>query len=284
MRMFFLIFMLFALPAQAAVVSDIAYGSDKLQKLDVYTPEQCLQARCPVVIWVHGGGWRNGDKTAMGSEDAPKIAALWGSRGAVLVSINYRLTPAVMHPAHVQDVAAAINWTNKNIDRYGGNSSRIYLLGHSAGAHLIALVATDPQYLAAYGLSPAGNLSGVFPIDAPAYNLAEDLGTPLVSRRIKDAFDIAPQALRSASPAYNAKPGGAYPPFIIATTRQHPRGESSMNDMANRLRRAGGQVDTYVADYPGQLALKAHRSIAEDLYNPDSPMTIRLMAAVGLTQ
>jgi len=272
---------LLATPAFAATSSDIHYGPHKLQALDVYTSSSC-HTNCPVVIWVHGGGWSNGDKTVMGGEDGTKIGALWSERGAVVVSINYRLTPEVQHPAHVQDVAAAINWVHKNISQYGGDAARIYLLGHSAGAHLIALVATDPRYLAVYGLTPARNLAGVFPIDSAAYNLADDLNTPLVGNRIREAFGTSRAALAAASPLTYVRVGQSYPPFIFAGTEQHQNGLKSMNEIIEKLHSAGSGAEGIKTNYPGTRAFIAHRKIAEDLFNPASAMTIKLMNTVGL--
>lgn len=282
MRLLFAAFLwLLAMPALAATASDIHYGPHKLQALDVYASSTC-RSNCPVVIWVHGGGWSNGDKTVMGGEDGTKIGALWSQRGAVVVSINYRLTPDVQHPAHVEDVAAAINWVHKNIGQYGGDASRIYLLGHSAGAHLVALVATDQRYLQAYGLAPARNLAGVFPIDSAAYDLADDLDTPLVGNRIRDAFSASPAALAAASPLTYVRRGQSYPPFIFAGTLQHPDGIKSMNEMIAKLRTAGATAEGFEADYPGSRAFVAHRKIAEDLFSPASALTIKLMNTVGL--
>src|SRR5205823_5671892 len=106
------------------------------------------------VFFVHGGAWRNGDKSGiLGVYSALGRFLVRHGLGAVI--INYRLSPAVRHPAHVQDVAKAFAWTHKNIARYGGRPDQIFLCGHSAGGHLVALLATDPTYLKAEGLTPA---------------------------------------------------------------------------------------------------------------------------------
>jgi arylformamidase len=83
----------------------------------------------------------------------------------VVVGLDYRLTPAVVHPAHIEDVAAGIAWVHNNIAQYGGDPKRVFLLGHSAGVHLVALVATAPKYLEAHELSPKSALAGVLAID-----------------------------------------------------------------------------------------------------------------------
>ncbi|MBS1133984.1 MAG: Alpha/beta hydrolase fold-3 domain protein [Burkholderiaceae bacterium] len=116
--------MLLPLSARAGSETDLAYGREAGQSLDIYHPDRCLAARCPVVMWVHGGGWRNGDKGNNGAKD---LAATWENAGAVVVTLNYRLTPDVVHPAHVQDVAAGIAWTRANIGRYGGDPQRLFL-------------------------------------------------------------------------------------------------------------------------------------------------------------
>ncbi len=120
-----------------------------------------------------------------------------------MVNLNYRLTPDVMHPAHVEDVAAGISWVHKNIDTHGGDPKRIFLLGHSAGAQLVALVATNPKYLKAHDLTPQ-TLAGVMPIDTASYELAATR-TLLVRKMIRDAFGDKPEVLAEASPLVQAK-------------------------------------------------------------------------------
>ena len=114
---------------------DIAYGSDPLQKLDVYAAEE-RGTMAPVVLFVHGGGFVGGDKHGTYQ---PDNMTLWAARqGMVGVNINYRLAPAAPWPAAAQDLAAAIAWTRANIARYGGDPDRIVLWGHSAGANHVA--------------------------------------------------------------------------------------------------------------------------------------------------
>ena len=149
-------------PRVAGEFKNIKYQSlngieDNLQSLDIYTPE--LTNPCnnvPVVIWVHGGGWMLGDKVHLDSK-----TEFYRSLGYVLVSINYRLSPVtstlpkdsqldesrIKFPDHPNDVGSAIAWVRKNITNYGGNPEQIALAGHSAGAHFVALVSTDQNYI-----------------------------------------------------------------------------------------------------------------------------------------
>lgn len=125
-----------------------------LQSLDIHTTNPAEDGKSakltPVLIMIHGGGWRRGDKAGVGvtRHKAPHFVA----SGYVYVSINYRpsATPdGPKHPAHVQDCAKAIAWVHDNIAKYGGAPNRVFVMGHSAGAHLAALVSTDHRRLEA---------------------------------------------------------------------------------------------------------------------------------------
>ncbi len=125
-----------------------------LLSLDIYPINS--KNRTPVIIWVHGGAWSGGDKN---NNIANKIR-LFHSLGYTLVSVNYRLssaTPAgkkVQHPNHINDLADAVSWVYKNIEQYNADKSKMLIMGHSAGAQLVALLASDASYLAQRGLSP----------------------------------------------------------------------------------------------------------------------------------
>lgn len=259
--------------------TEIAYGSDARQTLDVYPSSVSCAQGCPVLIWVHGGGWRNGDKAMPNARD---IAAAWTGAGVTVVSLNYRLTPDVVHPSHVQDVAAGIVWSKQHIAAYGGNPSRLFLIGHSAGAHLVALVATDPQYLGSYGLSPARDLAGVFPIDGASYELNDRRKNErFVRNMIDDAFGTDPAVLTAASPIDQVRAGQSYPPFILAVVKQRNEAVEQTNRLAGLLQRAGGRAQVMVIDYPdARTILAAHSQIANDLSNLNHPMTKQLLQTV----
>jgi len=138
--------------ASAADPVSVQYGKDPKQSLNVYrSPVESKDKLLPVVIWVHGGGWRTGEKD---NRAGINLCQKWARAEMVVVGLDYRLSPAVVHPAHVEDVAAGIAWVHNHIAEYGGDPTRVFLLGHSAGAHLVALVATTPDYLQAHQLSP----------------------------------------------------------------------------------------------------------------------------------
>ena len=139
------------------VEKDIAYseaGGDRT-RLDVYAPGDGKDH--PVVIWVHGGAWQIGDKAHVQAK--PRA---FNERGYVLVSVNYRFHPAVTYKEQAGDIAQAIRWVHDHAGEYGGDPGRVFLMGHSAGAHLAALVGTDGRYLEKAGLK-LSDLSGVDP-------------------------------------------------------------------------------------------------------------------------
>ena len=125
-------------------LSTIEYADNK-DRLDVHMPDDATST--PVVLFFHGGALAFGDKSH-GDGIAERLMPL----GIGVVSANYRLSPDAQHPAHVQDAAAAFAWTVSNIAEYGGDPSRIYVTGHSAGAYLAALLALDAKHLGKYGL------------------------------------------------------------------------------------------------------------------------------------
>jgi len=166
---------------------------------------------------------------------------------------------------------------NTNIRKFGGNPNRVFIMGHSAGAQLVALVATDPQYLKAHGLTPAKNLAGVMPIDTASYDLAAN-DIRFVERRIEDAFGTNPEVLKSASPLQIVKPYLPYPPFILAVVEERTTALQQTRALASKLPSA--RVIT--RSYPGSSELEAHAKINQELADMNSTMTRQFMAFVGI--
>jgi acetyl esterase/lipase len=184
----------------------------KLLSLDIY--REPGSGNQPVVIYVHGGGWLRGDKSEVGAKPG------WAKQnGFLLVSVNYQLSPAVRFPSHPEDVAAAIAWIHRNAMRYGGDPRRIYLVGHSAGCHLVALVATEPRYLRAHGMSLA-DITGVVALDSMMYDIpyfAASAGSSFaeVHRRINTIIGEDRRSWEMASPFSHVKSKISIPPFAI---------------------------------------------------------------------
>lgn len=142
--------------------------------LDVHAPAGACRA--PVVLWVHGGGYHSGDKA---NQVRDKVAR-FNAEGWIFVSINYRLTvpgsaSSARFPDHYDDVAAAVAWVHRSIGAYGGDPNRLALLGHSAGADIVANVADQPTYLAAHGLTMA-DLDCVGPLDTEGFDKVASVG------------------------------------------------------------------------------------------------------------
>jgi acetyl esterase/lipase len=117
-----------------------AYGADPAQRLDVYIPPGARDA--PILIMVHGGAWRIGDKANTGSVE--NKLQHWLTQGWIVVSVNYRMLPDAMAYEQAQDVAEAVRWAQGRAGSWGGDTGKIILMGHSAGAHLVALVSSRP--------------------------------------------------------------------------------------------------------------------------------------------
>ncbi len=137
--------LLFLFPCNGAIAqkltSDIPYVENGHQRhvLDIYTPEEPAGKSLPVMFWIHGGGWQVGDKS-----DVPLKPKVLTERGFVFVSTNYRLLPEVEMDELIGDVARSLGWVRRNIGRYGGDPTRIFVGGHSAGAQLAAVKIRPP--------------------------------------------------------------------------------------------------------------------------------------------
>lgn len=118
-----------------------AYGTDPAQRLDVYLPPNAKGA--PILIMVHGGAWMIGDKANTGAVE--NKLKHWLTKGWIVVSVNYRMLPNAMAYAQAQDVAEAVRWTQGHAEGWGGDPAKVILMGHSAGAHLSALVSSKPE-------------------------------------------------------------------------------------------------------------------------------------------
>lgn len=153
---------LLSLGFDGKVVKDVEYGSMEMQKLDLYLPESMQEdSALPVIVFLHGGAWRDGNKGLYRF-----VGATLASRGFVVVVPDYRKYPQVVFPAFVEDAAAAIAWTFEVIEQYGGDPNRVFVSGHSSGAHMGALVLADQSYLADYDISPT-QVSGFIGLAGP---------------------------------------------------------------------------------------------------------------------
>ncbi len=211
------------------VFKDIPYlenagYADKKDLLDIYTPDR--SGKLPVVFFVHGGGLLAGDKVGQ-----RHVGRRFAGDGFVTVVVNHRLSPGVMHPAHIQDLAASFAWTHEHVAEYGGDPNNIFVVGHSAGAYLIALLALDGRYLEAHGLSLA-DIRGAVPISGFFHVERVAPGRP------KSVWGDDEQAWLDASPARYV--GAGAPPFLcMYADGDVPERRQESEDLVQELHAAG---------------------------------------------
>jgi len=209
---------------QEAISTLINYDSiegveQNLLSLKVFYYSNSTQKR-PVIVYVHGGGWSIGDK----EQQLENKLALFYASNYIFVTINYRLSPfpfeinnpdRLQFPTHNYDVAKAIKWVYDNIGNYGGEKDKIALIGHSAGAHLVALTGTNSLFLENEGLS-LSNIKGVAVIDTQGYNVREQVLQGENKNMYINAFGTDETQNRLASPIFNVVSSTTYPKFFIA--------------------------------------------------------------------
>ena len=200
------------LPAGARALGDIAYGDDPRQRFDVHLPAQPKNA--PILLFVHGGGWANGNKDNPGVVE--NKAAYWLPKGYIFISTNYRLRPDTAPLDQARDVARALATVQKRAPEWNGDASRVLLMGHSAGAHLIALVGASPTLWREAG---ATRPSGVVSLDSGALDVPLTMKNPPLRRIYDDAFGRNPADWIAASP-YHQLTREAVPMLFVCSSRR----------------------------------------------------------------
>jgi acetyl esterase/lipase len=261
------------------VKRDIPYVTPALarQVLDVYSPPDAKNL--PVVFWIHGGGWQTGDKSSV--QIKPQA---FNDKGFVFVSTNYRLLPQVDMGTIVRDIAQSIHWVHDHIAEYGGDPQRLFIMGHSAGAQLAALVCTDDRYLKAEGLSLA-IIKGCVPVDGDTYDVPAIIETAETRRRAhgqpqpkfghREKFGNDPAKHREFSAVTHVAKDKGIPPFLIMHVAEHPDTSAQAQRLANVLKSAGITVRVFGAQE------SSHNKINADLGLPDDPGTKALFDFVA---
>jgi acetyl esterase/lipase len=281
-------------------VRDVAYhdGPDADQhrhRLDLFLPKG--RKDYPVVVFVHGSAWVVGDNRCCGLYSS--VGEFLAGQGVGAVLPNYRLSPGVKHPEHVKDVARAFAWAKAHIADYGGRPDQLFLAGHSAGAHLAALLVTDDKYLKAEGLG-AEDVKGVMLISGVYHITAKDLeltlggstarglrldevvpfrggtmwgvddlpfapGIPVTLRLFDWVFGSDPLVRADASPTNHVRPG--LPPFLLFTAeKDFPTLPESAAEFHQALREQGVEADLH------KIANRNHHSIVFQAVTPDDPV------------
>jgi acetyl esterase/lipase len=239
---------------------EIAYGGDARQRLD-FTPS-ARPGQSPLVLFIHGGAWSMGDKAMAGH-----MAAHFRRRGYAFASVGYRLVPDVDPRRQAEDVAAALARLLGDSRRLGIDRERVMIMGHSAGAHLAALVGTDPAYLAAHHI-PIAAIKGVVLLDGAGYDVAAQLQAagPLLRGMYRRAFGDDPAVQASLSPAGHAAAPNAGSFLILHISS---RGDSAaQSERLGALLRAAGtpaevvSVDNSHAEIFRRFGEPGHRATA----------------------
>lgn len=245
--------------------------------LDVYTPEGAKNL--PVVFWIHGGGWQAGDKTDV--QIKPRV---FNERGFVFVSTNYRLLPEVEMGVLIRDVAKSLGWVHENITSHGGDPKRIFVMGHSAGAQLAALLCIDDRYLKAEGV-PFDVLKGCVPVDGDTYDLpamivtaeirqtVHGLPLPEFGHRVK--FGNDPKKHIDFSAVTHVAKGKGIPPFLLLHVAGHPDVSAQARRLGIVLEKAGIPTTVFGAKET------THVKLSVDLGLPDDPATLELFKFLG---
>ncbi|NBO92984.1 MAG: alpha/beta hydrolase [Planctomycetia bacterium] len=253
------------------VQRNIAYvnpGHER-QVLDVYAPRGAKNR--PVVFWIHGGGLK---------------PAFFTEKGFVFVSTNYRLLPHVDMSSIVRDIAWSIRWVHDHIAEHGGDPKSIYVMGHSAGAQLAALICTDDRYLKAEKLSLA-IIKGCVPVDGDTYDVPAIIETAETRRRVhglppikfghREKFGNDPAKHRDYSAVTHVAKDKHIPPFLILHVAEHPDVTAQAQRLGNTLKDAGIPVTVFGARDTN------HGKINANLGTPDDPSTKALVEFLART-
>lgn len=212
----------------------MAYGTLTRQTLDVYVPNGQADKPLPVVLFFYGGGWDSGRK-----EDYLFAAEAFTSKGYLTVIPDYRIFPEVKFPEFMQDAVSACKWVKTNIACFGGDTDAIFIVGHSAGAHIGMMLNLNVQYLALEQLKP-NDFRGFIGLAGP-YDFL-----PLQSDRLKDIF--GPEDLRWQSQPINFVTGKNQPTLLLVGLHDETVWPRNSHNLAKAIREKNGPVK--VIDYP----------------------------------
>ncbi|MDX1944275.1 MAG: alpha/beta hydrolase [Pirellulaceae bacterium] len=257
-----------SLAAAQEVKRDIPYANPPAdrQVLDIYAPANAK--KLPVVFWIHGGGWQTGDKT--GVQEKPRAFV---EKGFVFVATNYRLLPKVEMETIFRDVAKSLGWVHAHIAEYGGDPERIFVMGHSAGAQLAALLCIDERYLKAEGV-PFSALKGCVPVDGDTYDVPAIIETAETRRRAhgqpqatfghREKFGNDPAKHRDYSAVTHVAQGKGIPPFLVLYVAEHPDVTAQAQRLGAVLKDAEVPVTLHGAKEINHTKINANLGLADD--------------------
>lgn len=222
------------------VESDIPFGNGARLKLDVYRPAEARDA--PVLVFFYGGSWQRGEKSIYRF-----VGAALASAGIVVVIPDYRLYPPVLYPDFLRDSALAVRWAKDNVARFGGDSGKLFLAGHSAGAYNAISLATDRRWLAEAKLEPKQDLAGVIGIAGP-YDFL-----PLEDDQLKIIF--GPEEGRPKTQPINYVNGDEPPLLLLRPANDTVVDPGNSARLAKRMEEKGGSATLKTYARVGHLSI-----------------------------
>ena len=241
----------------------IDYGELERQKLDVYVSQNASR-ELPVVVFFYGGAWQRGRR-----QDYRFVAQTLSANGAITVIPDYRVYPEAKFPTFIEDGAAAVSWVCNHIGDFGGEPSRLFLMGHSAGAYIAAMLALNPSYLAKVGIS-ANQLKGFIGIAGP-YDFL-----PLKNQTLVEIFGDA-DGIPETQPV-NFVRAEAPPALLLHGEADKIVGPYNTRHLAERLREVGGRVED--KNYPGVKHIRILIVIASP-FQDDEPVMDDIRQFIG---
>jgi acetyl esterase/lipase len=235
------------------VAKDIAYGNEDGQLLDVYTRPDVPSKG--VIVFVHGGYWDTGSKN-----DYPFVADSFTELGYTTVVVGYRLVPTVTFPAYVEDVALGVKWTVDNISQYGGNPDKIFLMGHSAGAHIAALVSFDERYLQSLEL-PSNTIDGFIGLAGP-YNFF-----PVTPDDVRSIAALGSLETYPDTQPINFVDRNDPPAFLGYTPADRVVNPNNTVSFAAKIREVGGSVEERSYDGVDHVTILGSLARASRFFN-----------------
>jgi acetyl esterase/lipase len=224
----------------------VAASADPNQTLDLHIPVRPAgpdsfpgtideTSRWPVLVFVHGGVWALGVR-----DEFANVGEALAARGILTAVLSYRLAPAAKHPAQIEDVASAVAWLTTHAAEYRGDAQRIVLMGQSAGAHLVTLLALEPRWLAAHrlGRERVGGviaISGIYDLEEPFGDPGQDTGKDYVER----VFGPRGPVWREASPVRHLAPPRPDLPLLLVMAEHD---YSGIRDQTLKMEAAMGKA------------------------------------------
>ena len=241
-----------SLPNRTVLTRDVPYAKGARRMLDICRPRTAVAA--PVVVFFYGGGWRSGNKRLY-----RYVARALARRGYVAVLPDYRIYPEVRYPDFLDDGAGAVRWAKDNVADFGGDPQKIFLMGHSAGAHIAAMLAVDPVWLRKTGLVPGRDIAGLIGLAGP-YDFL-----PLRDEMLKIIFGGADRL--ETQPICHVAPG-APPALLLTGDADDVVDPGNSTRFAERLRAAGNDATAVIYPRVGHYNIVAALALFLPFFAP----------------